>query len=330
MMDYSAGFCYYVHDHLYSPAVLLGWDGTILERYEYDAYGNCSILEPNFAPDPDGKSDYGNPYLFTGRDMDVFDNDSLKVYNYRMRVFDPYTGRFLQHDPLGYVDGMNVYEYIKSNPMIYKDPLGLICGECYPPAPGFPNAYYPRIVKYGTSSGVVNPSTIKGLREGVVLLDAAGGLSTIAKFAAMWGISFSAAIEKLIQDGLITVDQSLLTQAALNGVDWIQQNISSSGLRWGFYLWAYVEYKECVECWNWCRPWTWGARGCKLYKWETKGKWHACKANTFDYSIPKEDDSQYTRSDAFQDAIEFCKRSAMNNPADPPRFGPAIVIEPLF
>jgi len=28
--------------------------------------------------------------------------------------------------------------------------------------------------------------------------------------------------------------------------------------------------------------------------------------------------------------IEFCKRSAMNNPADPSRFGPAIVVEPLF
>ncbi|MHC4890984.1 MAG: hypothetical protein ACYTEO_16135, partial [Planctomycetota bacterium] len=60
MMDYSAGLFYYVHDHLYSPVVLVKWDGTVLERYEYDAYGNCSILEPNFAPDPDGKSDYGN------------------------------------------------------------------------------------------------------------------------------------------------------------------------------------------------------------------------------------------------------------------------------
>jgi len=29
------------------------------ERYDYDAYGNCHILEPNFADDPDGKSDYG-------------------------------------------------------------------------------------------------------------------------------------------------------------------------------------------------------------------------------------------------------------------------------
>jgi len=52
-------FKYYVHDHLYSPVALTNSAGSVEERYEYDAYGNCHILEPNFAPDPDGKSDYG-------------------------------------------------------------------------------------------------------------------------------------------------------------------------------------------------------------------------------------------------------------------------------
>ncbi|MHC4464407.1 MAG: hypothetical protein ACYTDW_03675 [Planctomycetota bacterium] len=42
-------------------------------------YGNCSILEPNFAPNPDGKSDYGNPYFFTGRRVDILDNGGLKI-----------------------------------------------------------------------------------------------------------------------------------------------------------------------------------------------------------------------------------------------------------
>jgi hypothetical protein len=28
---------------------------------------------PNFADDPDGQSDYGNPYLFTGRRVDILD-----------------------------------------------------------------------------------------------------------------------------------------------------------------------------------------------------------------------------------------------------------------
>jgi len=101
-----------------------GRDGTVLERYEYDAYGKCSILEPNFAPDPDGKSDYDNPYLFTGRRLDILDNSSLKIQYNRNRYYDYYTGRFTTHDPLGYIDGMNLYEYVSSNVVLYLDPSG--------------------------------------------------------------------------------------------------------------------------------------------------------------------------------------------------------------
>ncbi|MHC4527929.1 MAG: hypothetical protein ACYS29_08635, partial [Planctomycetota bacterium] len=52
---------YYVHDHLYSPAAMTTGSRTVLERYEYDAYGNPYVLEPNFADDPDGKTDWANP-----------------------------------------------------------------------------------------------------------------------------------------------------------------------------------------------------------------------------------------------------------------------------
>ena len=57
------------HNHLYSPVALLqiGAPPTVIERYEYDAYGSAYILEPNFAADADGKRDVGNPYVFTGR-----------------------------------------------------------------------------------------------------------------------------------------------------------------------------------------------------------------------------------------------------------------------
>jgi len=67
-----------VHDHLYSPVALLALGATVLERYEYDAYGNCRVLEPNFADDPDGKSDYANPYLFAGRRVDILDGSSSR------------------------------------------------------------------------------------------------------------------------------------------------------------------------------------------------------------------------------------------------------------
>jgi hypothetical protein len=48
-------------------------------------------------------------------------------------MYDPKHGRWLQRDPLGYVDGMNLYEYVKSAPPRLLDPDGLVtrvqCGE---------------------------------------------------------------------------------------------------------------------------------------------------------------------------------------------------------
>jgi len=131
-------FKYYVHDHLYSPVALTNSAGSVEERYEYDAYGNCYVLEPNFADDPDGKSDYGNPYYFTGRRLDTLDAGSLKIMYYRHRYYDTYTGRFATHDPLGYVDGVNLYEYVSGNPITYTDPWGFgeyRIGSELPPAP---------------------------------------------------------------------------------------------------------------------------------------------------------------------------------------------------
>ena len=34
-------------------------------------------------------------------------------------------GRFLSTDPLGYADGMNLYAYVRNNPINRVDPLGL-------------------------------------------------------------------------------------------------------------------------------------------------------------------------------------------------------------
>jgi len=45
------------------------------------------------------------------------------------RVFDPETGRFLQRDPLGYVDGPNPYCYVNSRPIFARDPRGLAMSE---------------------------------------------------------------------------------------------------------------------------------------------------------------------------------------------------------
>jgi len=124
---------YYAHDHLYSVVALLEADGDVTERYEYDAYGKATIYTDHGGDNDwfDGDettaaySDIGNPYLFTGRRLDVLDSGNLPLMYYRIRTYDTYAARFLQQDPIGYGDGMNLYQYVGSNPQLESDPLGL-------------------------------------------------------------------------------------------------------------------------------------------------------------------------------------------------------------
>ena len=46
-----------------------------------------------------------------------------------MRDYDPTTGRYLEPDPLGLVDGASVYAYVLQNPMRWVDPRGEFVGD---------------------------------------------------------------------------------------------------------------------------------------------------------------------------------------------------------
>ncbi len=60
--------------------------------------------------------------MFTGRRFDL----ETGLYYYRARYYNPYIGRFLQTDPIGYSDSINWYNYCRSNPINCLDPTGLI------------------------------------------------------------------------------------------------------------------------------------------------------------------------------------------------------------
>src|SRR5690606_2465735 len=47
------------------------------------------------------------------------------LYTVRYRHYDPGLGRWLERDPLGYVDGLSLFEYVMGNSVNAFDPFGL-------------------------------------------------------------------------------------------------------------------------------------------------------------------------------------------------------------
>jgi len=125
-MDRGGQTFYYHQNALFSVYALTNAAGIPVERYAYDAYGSATVTDGVGNPLPPNSwgtphSAVGNPYLFTGRLLD----EESGLYYYRARYYDPVKGRFLQRDPLGYYDGMNLYEYVRGNPIAGTDPSGL-------------------------------------------------------------------------------------------------------------------------------------------------------------------------------------------------------------
>uniref|UniRef100_A0A0N5B1M7 Colicin_E5 domain-containing protein n=1 Tax=Syphacia muris TaxID=451379 RepID=A0A0N5B1M7_9BILA len=105
-------YYHYVSDNQGSVRLILTDttnDRKIRNYYYYDAFGE-SVIE---------HEDIHNRFRFNGEQYDPVTSQ----YYLRARYYNPVIGRFTQEDTY-YGDGLNLYEYCRNNPVIYRDPSG--------------------------------------------------------------------------------------------------------------------------------------------------------------------------------------------------------------
>ncbi len=108
---------YPIRDHLGTPRATYGQTRNLLSKNEYSPYGI-----------PELQLGQPSPLGYTGHYHDTETGLNYAPYRY----YDPHTTRWLKRDPLGMIDGPNMYAYVKGNPVNRYDKMGLRITDVIP------------------------------------------------------------------------------------------------------------------------------------------------------------------------------------------------------
>jgi RHS repeat-associated protein len=95
--------------------------GAPISISAYDDHGIPQTRTPSGTPITNTDTASFGRFSYTGQTW----LPEAGVYYYKARMYSPTAGRFLQADPIGYEDGVNLYAYVGGDPINFSDPLGL-------------------------------------------------------------------------------------------------------------------------------------------------------------------------------------------------------------
>lgn len=110
---------FFVQNHRNDVVAIVDSTGSLVKRYIYSPYGIAYETDKNGVL---SNADFSiSPYGYHGRRID----QETGNWYFRHRYYNAKQGSFLQRDPLGYIDSMNLYNAFGNNPVNYSDVFGL-------------------------------------------------------------------------------------------------------------------------------------------------------------------------------------------------------------
>lgn len=115
-------FRFQLDNNLGSSCMELTQNADIISYEEYFSYGGTSVIAGKSETEVQPKD-----YRYSGRECD----DSTGLYYYGARYYASWIGRWINPDPAGTEDGLNLYAFVRGNPITFIDANGK--GRLQPP-----------------------------------------------------------------------------------------------------------------------------------------------------------------------------------------------------
>ncbi|WP_123424456.1 RHS repeat-associated core domain-containing protein [Pseudomonas brassicacearum] len=106
---------YSLNDHLKSSTMELDQQADLISQESYYPFGGTAWWAGRSATEAKYKT-----VRYSGKER-----DATGLYYYGFRYYAPWLQRWINPDPAGYVDGMNLYQFVGANPVNNIDSVGL-------------------------------------------------------------------------------------------------------------------------------------------------------------------------------------------------------------